>query len=136
MKSIKFIKISAVVGVVWYAFGLLQFWLGYAMDTGAAIKVGAITPEHAAAIDSTPVLVWLSFALASGAGLIGAALLFLGSAQAKPAFLVSLMSATIYYVWVYGLSGTGGARPSEELVIAGFVIMVTIIFNMISRRAT
>ena len=129
------LKVAAVFGVVWYAFGLLQFWLGFSMDINAAVEIGAISAAHGAAIATTPGLIWLTFAIASLAGLIGSILLFARSARAKTAFAVSLLSAAIYYAWIYGLSGSGADRPSEEGVIACVVGGVTLAFLLLSRRA-
>lgn len=128
------LKAIAALGVVWYAFGLLQMWLGFTLDTAAAEAAGMITSAHRSAIDATPMTIWLSFALASGAGLVGAALLFVGSRTAFKAFAVSLASAVVYYAWVYGLSGTGGARPSEEAGIAIVVVAVTLGFTWLASR--
>ena len=128
------LKIAAAVGAIWYAFGLLQFSLAYAMNTAVATEQGAMTPAHAAAIDGTPLIIWIAFALASLAGLVGSILLFINAPSARIAFLISLISAVVYYVWIYVISGTGGARPSEELIIAAVVITVTVAFNVISRR--
>ncbi len=128
------LKAIAGLGVVWYAFGLLQMWLGFTLDTAAAESAGAITSAHRAAIDTTPMLIWACFALASGAGLVGAALLFVGSRRAFGAFAVSLASAVVFYAWIYGLSGTGGARPSEEAGIAVVVVAVTLGLTWLASR--
>lgn len=130
------LKLFAAIGIVWYAFGLVQFWLGYSMDTASAIAQGAMTPAHAAAVDATPELIWLAFALASVAGVAGASLLFVRSAHARAVFAVSLGAAALYYLWVYGLSGTGADRPAEELIIACVVGAITFGFYMVSRRMT
>jgi hypothetical protein len=130
------VKIIAAIGVVWYAFGLLQFWLAYSMDTSQSVAGGEITQSHAAAIDGTPIFIWLAFAIASGAGLLGSAFLFRGASAAKSLFAISLVSAAIYYGWVYVISGTASARPSEELIIAGVVLTVTLGFLVLSRRVT
>ncbi len=128
------LRIVAIIGVVWYAFGLMQFWLGFSMDTEAAVSAGAITAAHGAAINGTPLLIWIAFAVASAAGLIGSALLFVASPVAKSVFLLSLLSAAVDYAWVYGFSGTGGDRPAEELIIAGVVGAVTLGYWILSRR--
>jgi len=130
------LKIVAAIGVAWYAFGLMQFWLGFSMDISAAVETGAISAAHGAAIAGTPLAVWLAFALASAAGMVGAALLFVRSGKARLAFAVSLGAAAIYYGWVYGVSGTGTDRPFEELIIAGVVGIVTLAYYLLSRRAT
>ncbi|GEM_PF-2645908 len=131
----KLIKIAAIIGIVWYAFGLLQFWLAYSLDTSAAVSAGEITTAHGAALSGTPALIWLSFAVASLAGLIGSILLALGLATAVMSYGISLIAAVIYYAWVYGLSGTGADRPQEEIYIAIVVVAVTAAFFFISKRA-
>lgn len=130
------LKVTTILGVIWYAFGLLQFWLGFNLDTQSAIGQGAITAAHGAAIASTPLVVWLAFALASASGLVGAVFLFLRSPAAKPSFLVSLAMGAFYYLWVYAISGTGADRPSEESIIAVVVIAVTLGFAVLSRRVS
>ncbi len=128
------LKALSALGVVWYGFGLFQFWLGYSMDPAAAAAAGQITAAHGTAIAATPALVWLFYALASGAGLVGAVLLFMAKPAAKLVFGVSLMSAAAFYLWVYGISGTGADRPSEEMIIGLVVIAVTSLFFALSRR--
>jgi glucose dehydrogenase len=104
------------------------------MDPAAAAASGQITAAHGAEIAGTPAVVWLSYALASGAGLVGAVLLLMGKPAAKIAFGLSLLSAAVFYLWVYGLSGTGSDRPSEEMIIGLVVIAVTSLFFALSRR--
>ena len=130
----KFIRIAALIGAIWYAFGLVQFWSAYSMDPSAAIASGAITPAHGSAIAATPFMIWMAFALASAAGLLGSLLLLTGSGKATMTFAVSLISALVYYAWVYGLSGTGADRPQEEIFIAVTVVAVTAIFLGLSRK--
>ncbi|MBU2983382.1 hypothetical protein KO498_16370 [Lentibacter algarum] len=128
------LKVIAALGVVWYAFGLLQMWLGVTLDTGVAVAAGQMTAGHAAAHAGVPGFVWASFAVASGAGLVGAALLFMGRGAAFAAFAISLISAAVYYGYIYVISGTASARPTEEAIIAVVVVSVTIGFTLLSRR--
>ena len=132
----QWLKVVAGIGAIWYAFGLLQFWLAYSLDPNAAVEAGDITAAHGAAITTTPMVVWLCFAIASAAGLVGSILLFGRSTTTKLAFGISLASAAIYYAWVYVLSGTGADRPSEELIIAAVVGAVTLAFFALSLKKT
>ncbi|MEH6832457.1 MAG: hypothetical protein V7661_16610 [Sulfitobacter sp.] len=130
------LKVAATLGMVWYAFGLLQFWLGYSTNVDAAVASGAMTAAHGDALATTPALIWLAYAVASAAGLIGSALLFVSAHRARAMFAVSLVSAAVYYIWVYALSGTGADRPTQEVFIAITVITVTLGFALLSRRMT
>lgn len=128
-------RILGALGVIWYGFGLMQMWLGFTLDVQGAVAAGTMSAEHGAAVAGTPMLIWLAFALASGAGLAGAALVFAGRwPMAAALFKLSLVMGVIYYVWVYALSGTGGARPTEELFIAAMVLGVTSGFAWLTAR--
>ena len=124
----------ALIGAVWYAFGLLQFWLAFTMDPSAELANGAMTQAHAAAVADTPGGIWAAFALASFAGLVGSVLLFRRSGLATLVFGVSLACALIYYGWIYGISATGWNRPMEEMVIGIVVVLVTFGFFNLSLR--
>ena len=52
-----------LLGAVWYGFGLVQMGLGVTLDTKAAVAAGAMTAEHAAAVNGTPALIWLALPL-------------------------------------------------------------------------
>ncbi len=136
MTSPKWLKVAAAIGAVWYAFGCLQFWLGVTTDTSVAAASGAMTEAHAAAVASTPAGIWAAFALASFLGLVGSVLLLRRSPLSTLVFGVSLLCAIVYYAWVYGISGTGWDRPSEEFVIGMVVVLVTFGFFTLSRRMT
>lgn len=129
------LRAVASLGAVWYAFGFMQFVMAVTTDPAAA-AAGQITQAHAAAIASTPALIWVAFAIASGAGLVGAVMLFMRHPATAIVFAVSLASAAIYYLWVYGLSGTGGDRPGEELIISGVVVAITTGFLLLSKKTT
>lgn len=133
-KAPRWAMIAGALGAIWYAFGLMQFWLGFSTDTAAAVASGAMTDAHAAAVAGTPLLVWGAFALASGLGLLGSIALLRGAPMAATFFAASLVCAVAYYLWVYGLSGTGAVRPSEEIIIALVVVAVTAGFAFFSRK--
>lgn len=118
-------RIAAGAGVVWYAFGLLQMWLGLTLDVDTAIASGEMTAAHAAAVSATPGFVWGLFALASAAGLLGALLMVFARSMAFHCFAVSFGAALAYYAWSYVFAGTASARPAEEAVITVVVVAVT-----------
>ena len=45
---------------------------------------------------------------------------------------VSLVSAVLFYLWVYAISGTGNARPAIESFIAIVVVSVTTAYLMLA----
>jgi len=97
------LKIAATLSVIWYAFGLMQFWLAASMDVGLAVQTGSKTAAHRAAMSATPALIWVAFAVASAAGLIGSILLFGRAPLSKTVFGISLASALVY---IFGSTGS------------------------------
>lgn len=101
------------IAAIWYAFGLYQCWMAFS-------TMG----------DTAPGWVWAAFALASGAGLAGALALFTNNRIAVPIFALSLVSAVIYYVWLYAF----GTPNSEDLPITIMVLAVTTVLLFVSKR--
>jgi len=95
------LTILATLGAIWYFFGLVQFWLAYTMDPSAAAAAGTITQDHADALATTPMFVWVFFASASGMGLLGAIQLLRRAKSAALIFALSLASAVSYYTWIF-----------------------------------
>lgn len=128
------VKVAAVFGIIWYAFGLFQFWSGYSLDIPAAVESGAISPEYGAAVADTPLIVWIGFALASLAGLIGSVQILRRSNSAQLSFIVSLIALAVYFGWNYIVSGTAADRPFADLIVTGVVTLVTLAFFALSLR--
>jgi hypothetical protein len=68
--------------------------------------------------------------VACGAGIVGSAALFFNPAKASFAFAISLVSAVIYFGWVYAF----GAPAGEDYGIGAMVMGVTLILMMVTRR--
>lgn len=98
---------------LWYAFGLSQCILAVAADANAA-----------------PMAIWLIYALACVAGILGSAALAFAPAQASKAFAVSLLAAGTYFGWLFAF---GQPRP-EEYGIGAVVLLVTLVLLITSRR--
>jgi len=130
------LTILATLGAIWYFFGLVQFWLAYTMDPSAAAAAGTITQDHADALATTPMFVWVFFASASGMGLLGAIQLLRRAKSAALIFALSLASAVSYYTWIFAISDTGFAYPAEMGIIGSVVIAITIVFTWIAKRNT
>lgn len=126
----KWVTTLGALGVVWYAGGIFQCWRAYTLsiNTDVAIAAGKISQDYGTALSATPTLVWFSFLIASATGLIGAALLAIKLPKAKVAFTISVISALIYYTWIYGISGFGSVYPIKELYIGIVVVAITVSF--------
>lgn len=74
----------APIAAPWYAFGLSQAIIRYASDPAAV-----------------PILTWAAYFFACIAGLIVAAAFFFVPDRAFTVFSVSVVSATVYYIWLF-----------------------------------
>lgn len=106
-------RIVAPLASIWYAFGLSQAVMAYMADASAA-----------------PMLIWLAYGLACVAGLVGSVALFFASSRAQLAFGVSLVSAIVYFGWLFGF----GTPAGEDYGIGAMVIAVTAILWFVSKR--
>lgn len=106
-------RIVAPIAALWYAFGLSQAVLGYLTNAASA-----------------PLLIWAAYALACAAGIIGAAALWFQPQSSARAFVLSLISAVIYFGWLFSF----GAASGEDYGIGAMVIGVTFALTLASRR--
>ncbi|WP_415919926.1 hypothetical protein [Tateyamaria sp. SN6-1] len=106
-------RIAAPVAALWYAFGLSQAIAGYVADAAAA-----------------PLVIWIVYAVACSAGLVGAAALAFAPARAAAAFATSLVAAAIYFSWLF----TFGTPTGEDYGVGAAVMTVTLILLWAARR--
>lgn len=121
-------------GLFWYAYGLYQCWNLYTASqaTSQGIQADAFTTDHLNALQAFPTLIWIAFAIASLAGLIGTALLVVKNLKAKIALALSTISGATYYLWIYVLSEDASKFPEQDIFIAITVMTVTLCFLAIS----
>ena len=103
----------APLAALWYTFGLSQAIIGFVADAAAA-----------------PLPIWLAYAVACAAGIVGAAALWFQPSRAFPAFAVSLVAAITYFGWLFAF----GAVSGEDYGIGMMVIGVTLLLTLLSRR--
>ena len=106
-------RIVAPIAALWYAFGLSQAIMAFTADTAAA-----------------PMVIWVAYFLACGAGIVASAALFFSSARAFTIFAISLVSAVVFYIWLFGF----GAPLPEDYGIGAMVLGVTLTLTLLSRR--
>ncbi|WBU61549.1 hypothetical protein [Paracoccus albus] len=86
--------------------------------------------QYLADAASAPTAIWIAYAAACIAGLLGATMLYFNPAGASLAFGLSLVFAVIYFGWTF----TTGAVTGEEYGIGAMVMGVTLILMLVSRR--
>lgn len=106
-------RIAAPLAALWYAFGLSQAIMAFTSDAAAA-----------------PLLIWVAYFAACGAGMIASAALFFAPARAFTIFAISLVSAVVFYIWLFGF----GAPLPEDYGIGVMVMGVTLALTLLTRR--
>ena len=106
-------RIVAPIASIWYAFGLSQAIIGYMTDPSMA-----------------PMAIWAAYFIACIAGIVGSAALFFSPHKAFPIFALSLLSAVVFYIWLFGF----GAPNPEDYGIGAMVMGVTLVLTMLTRR--
>lgn len=109
----RWIRFVAPLAALWYTFGLSQAVIGFLADAASA-----------------PLLIWLAYAGACAAGIVGAAALRFQPSRAFPAFAVSLFTAITYFGWLFAF----GSVSDEDYGIGMMVIGVTLFLTLLSRR--
>ncbi len=84
----------AIAALAWNSMGDLSFLMQYHMDMA---KLARIQPDMARVYAQMPGWVWAVFALAVGAGTLGALLLAARKALAVPVYMLSLSAIVILF---------------------------------------
>ena len=106
-------RLAAPLAGLWYAFGLSQCIMAFMADASVA-----------------PALIWLAYAAACTFGLFGAVALAFAPARAALLFVISLVSALVFYGWLFGL----GSPLPQDYGIGAAVLIVTTLLLLLSRR--
>ena len=119
--------ISAVLGLLWNAFGVYQY-LGTTGATAESLAAMGMTPEQIALQTSLPAWMIGAFAIAVFGGLAGCILLLLRKAWATPVFALSLLGCIGVFagdaaLGVYSVFGMAQAAIISTVVIIAVLLL-------------
>ncbi|AMK22721.1 MULTISPECIES: sugar transporter [unclassified Sphingobium] len=83
-----------IILLLWNLMGVAAFIIQYTADLGQLAKTDPYTANIFAAM---PVWAWATYAVAVGAGTLGATLLLLRKAAAAPLFLLSIVAVIVQF---------------------------------------
>lgn len=113
-----------IILLLWNLMGAIAFILQYSADLDQLAKTDPYTARIFAAM---PVWVWAAYAIAVGAGSLGAIMLLLRKAAAAPLFLISIVGVIVQFGYSFihtdllAVKGfTAAIFPAVILVIAIF----------------
>lgn len=117
--------VVAVLALLWNVFGLFSFYLHFT----AGPEVIASWPQAQQQIEAAaPRWIFVAFAVATIAGVLGSLGLLLGKRWAKPVLLLSLLAILVqfgaYYLLTptWALTGMGGAALPLCIALVGLLL--------------
>lgn len=122
MSTPRVVLIIGIILLLWNLMGVAAFAMQYGMDLGELAKTD---PVGARIFAEMPGWLWAVYAVAVGAGAVGAVLLLMKKAAAASLFLVSLIAVLVQFG--YTLGATDLIAQKGFVVAAGFPIVVILI---------
>lgn len=127
MRTPRFFVIIAIILLLWNLMGVAAFIMQYSADLTELAKTDPVTAQ---AFATMPNWVWMIYAVAVGAGAIGALLLLLRKAAAASLFLVSLIAVLVQFGYtllgtdLIAIKGVGAAAfPALIILIAAVQLL-------------
>lgn len=129
--------IVSLLALLWYLFGVFQFYTSVTMSATSLapmVESGQMTQAYADFIVAMPIWVKALFGVATLGGTVASILLLMRKRSAKTLFIISLCGAVLMYLLLYGFSGKLSIIPSSDFIVAGVVMVVTILMILFSGR--
>lgn len=127
------VRAVAVLGLLWNAFGIVQF-VGSVSATEAQLLLQGMTAEQAQIYANLPIWMDAAFAIGVFGGFLGSALLVLGLPSARPVFAVSLAAYVVLYVGDI-TEGVFAAFGAGQVAILTTVVAIAAGLLWVSHRA-
>lgn len=125
MSMSRSVTIIGIVLLLWNLMGVAAWVMQYGMDLSELAKAD---PVGARIFAEMPSWLWVVYAVAVGAGTLGALLLLMKKAAAATLFLVSLVAVLVQFGYTLGATDL---IPQKGIVVAAgfpaFVILVAIV---------
>ncbi|MFZ2998376.1 sugar transporter [Sphingobium sp.] len=124
MNATRFVTPIAVILLLWNLIGVAAFAMQYSAD----LDTLALTdPTTAHAFAMMPVWVWVAYAIAVGAGMVGAILLFMRKAGAATLFLASMIAVVIQFAYMFLGTDLLAVKGASSATFPAFIITVAIL---------
>jgi hypothetical protein len=122
MSAPRSMLIIGIILLLWNLMGVMAFVMQYMIDLDQLAKTD---PATAQAFAMMPVWLWVVYAVAVGAGTLGAILLLMKKAAAATLFLVSLIAVLVQFG--YTLGATDLVAQKGLVVAAGFPAFIVVV---------
>ena len=126
------LRLAAIAGLLWNAFGVFEFATSVTSDAAALIAMG-LTQAQADLYATIPLWMRAAFGVATIGGLLASLLLLLRRKLAVPLFAVSLVACVILFIgdWALGVFAAFGV---VQVVTLSLVVVIAALLLWGARR--
>ena len=127
-----FFWIISIIALIWNLMGCAAY-LGMQMMPPEALE--GMSEAERALMESTPVWVTASFAVAVWFGLLGCILLLLKKSLAHPVFIISVFGIVVQQIWNFFIGDTFEVYGAENAIMPVVVLLIGIYLIIFSKKA-
>lgn len=113
----------AIVLLLWNLMGVGAFIMQYSADIGELAKTDPYTAHICAAM---PSWAWFAYAVAVGAGTLGATMLLLRKAVAAPLFLLSIIAVIVQFGYSFLLTDLLSVKGFTAAIFPAVILIIAI----------
>ncbi|MBG6119678.1 MULTISPECIES: sugar transporter [unclassified Sphingobium] len=131
MNMPRYFIVIAIVLLLWNLMGLAAFAMQYTADLTELAKSDPVTAQAFAAM---PAWVWIAYAIAVGAGTLGAILLLMKKAAAASLFLLSLIAVVVQFGYTFLGTDLLALKGPSVIAFPAFIVVMAIIQLLYARN--
>lgn len=131
MNMPRYFIVIAIVLLLWNLMGLAAFTMQYTADLTELAKSDPVTAQAFAAM---PAWVWIAYAIAVGAGTLGAILLLMKKAAAASLFLLSLIAVVVQFGYTFLGTDLLALKGPSVIAFPAFIVVMAVVQLLYARN--
>ncbi|WP_145201817.1 sugar transporter [Sphingobium sp. B2] len=131
MNMPRYFVVIAIVLLLWNLMGLAAFAMQYTADLTELAKSDPVTAQAFAAM---PAWVWIAYAIAVGAGTLGAVLLLMKKAAAASLFLLSLIAVVVQFGYTFLGTDLLAVKGPSVIAFPAFIVVMAVVQLLYARH--
>ena len=131
MNMPRYFIVIAIVLLLWNLMGLAAFAMQYTADLTELAKSDPVTAQAFAAM---PAWVWIAYAIAVGAGTLGAILLLMKKAAAASLFLLSLIAVVVQFGYTFLGTDLLAVKGPSVIAFPAFIMVMAVVQLLYARH--
>jgi hypothetical protein len=131
MNTPRYFTIIAIILLLWNLMGVAAFVMQYTADLAELAKTDPTTAQAFAAM---PVWVWVVYAIAVGAGTLGAIALMMKKAVAASLFLMSVIAVIVQFGYTFLGTDLLAVKGPAVVAFPAFIVVMAIVQLLYARN--